>query len=303
MPRDWENTFRGWAQGPAKTEQERIENAERMVRGAIRASPSLGRRNIEVFAQGSYRNRTNVRQDSDVDICVRLMDVFYTSHPFDPYLTDGDMGVCTVPSIYTPAQFKNDVEQALRDHFGRAGVTRGDKAIDVHANTYRVDADVVPAFEHRRYQRSSDGTVAYHSGTEIHPDAGGRIINWPHQHYDEGVAKNSRTGRRFKAIVRVLKRLHNEMLEYGGREIPSFLIECLVWNVPDYVFTTEGYVDTVEGVLAHIAVETVDDSKCSEWAEVNDLKYLFRAGQPWTREAAQTWVQQAWSYLRIGGAF
>ena len=51
---------------------------------------------------------------------------------------------------YSYADFKNDVEAALKSYFGAGSVTRGNKAFDVHANTYRVDADVVPCLEHRR---------------------------------------------------------------------------------------------------------------------------------------------------------
>ena len=64
----WEEAFSSWAQPPAKTEQDRCENAEKAVRNAISASDKLKNRNIKVFTQGSYRNNTNVKQDSDVDI-------------------------------------------------------------------------------------------------------------------------------------------------------------------------------------------------------------------------------------------
>jgi len=44
------------------TEKEKREHAEDMVRDAIRSDPALSRRTIKVFAQGSYRNNTNVRR-------------------------------------------------------------------------------------------------------------------------------------------------------------------------------------------------------------------------------------------------
>lgn len=37
----WEDAFSTWAQPPAKSEQERCENAERSVRNAINASDKL----------------------------------------------------------------------------------------------------------------------------------------------------------------------------------------------------------------------------------------------------------------------
>lgn len=173
MNRNWESTFRSWGQAPSQTERTKCENAEQAVRKAIAASSVLAARSINVFAQGSYANRTNVRQDSDVDICVLCRDVFYYDLPAG--VLRETYGI--TPANYEYAQFKNEVGAALTDYFGRAAVTRGNKAFDVHANSYRVDADVVPAFEYRRYTSVS----AYHEGTKFLPDNGGEVINWPTQ--------------------------------------------------------------------------------------------------------------------------
>ncbi|HSC67792.1 MAG TPA: hypothetical protein VLC79_08890, partial [Cellvibrio sp.] len=74
--RDWESVFLTWAKGPSDTEQARAENAERQIREAIHASEKLKNRDIRVFTQGSYRNRVNVRQSSDVDIGVLCFDTY-----------------------------------------------------------------------------------------------------------------------------------------------------------------------------------------------------------------------------------
>jgi predicted nucleotidyltransferase len=169
LGRDWESTFRSWGQAPSQTERDKCENAERAIRKAIAASAALASRSLRVFAQGSYANRTNVRQDSDVDVCVLCTDVCFTDKLND--LTDADCGLTDHP--YTYSQFKNEVGQALTNYFGAAAVTRGNKAFDIHANTYRIDADVVPCFEHRRYSRGYDGRVITTTGTEFRPDAGG----------------------------------------------------------------------------------------------------------------------------------
>ena len=80
LNRNWEDVFCTWGGAPSATEQTKCENAERAVRKAIDASVKLNTRNIEVFAQGSYANRTNVRQDSDVDICVLCNDAFFPDY-------------------------------------------------------------------------------------------------------------------------------------------------------------------------------------------------------------------------------
>lgn len=292
MSRDWEGTFRSWGQAPSQTEREKCENAERAVRKAIAASSALAERSITIFAQGSYANRTNVRQDSDVDICVLCRDVFYYDLPAG--VLRESYGI--TPASYEYSKFKNEVGTALTDYFGYSTVTRGNKAFDVHANSYRIDADVVPTFEYRRYTSA----FAYSEGIKFLPDNGGEVINWPTQNYDNGVSKNGLTGERFKAMVRIMKRLRNEMDEAAvgtAKPIPSFLNECLVWNVPNEGFAHDTYKEDVRYVIAHLWNNTRTVESCGEWGEINELKYLFRSGQPWTREQTNTFLQAAWNYV------
>jgi len=293
----WEDKFQNWAKPPSETEQERCDHAEQAIRKAIDASPALNHRKIKVFPQGSYRNHTNVRLDSDVDICVLCTDVYFCNYTMSEGLTDADVGLGEASYTYT--QLKNDVEAALRSHFGSPAVTRGNKAFDIHENTYRVDADVVACFEHRRYSGRPEN-YSYISGTELRPDNGGIIINWPEQHYENGVAKNSATRRNFKSVVRILKRLRNEMEDDGivtAQPIPSYLIECLTWNVPDDKFTHYTYTADIQACLAHLFNHTMSLDKCNEWGEINELKYLFRTSQPWTVEQTHKFLSDAWDYI------
>ena len=295
--RNWEDVFCSWGGAPSETEQTKCENAERAIRKAIDASAKLNTRRIEVFAQGSYANRTNVLQDSDVDICVVCHDVFFTDYTLSQGLNDAVFGYETGGYLYP--EFKNDLEAALISYFGAGHVTRGKKAFDVHANTYRVDADVVPCFEHRRLMGTPENNWI-DFGTELRPDNGGRIINWPRQNYTNGVAKNSDTGRRFKAVVRILKRLRNEMAANGHVEaepIPSYLIECLVRNVPNQFFGHNEYRADVRDTIAHLWKETLTDEACKEQREINDRKYLLRGGQPWTRDQVSKFLYAAWNYI------
>ncbi len=298
MTRDWELTFRAWSGPSSNTEEQKRENAEKQIKAAIRESPELSKRNIVVFAQGSYRNNTNVRQESDVDICILCKDVFFYDLPEDGSVTEATAGFAD--ATYSYSAYRNEVEQALVHKFGRKIVTRGNKAFDIHESTYRVDADVVACFEHRRYYRNYAGQIKYLEGTELRADDGGRIINWPEQHYQNGVQKNKLTGQRFKHITRAIKRLRNEMAENRNNvaiPIPSYLIECLVWNTPNDGFGHAQYTQDIRFVLAHTFNETMTFEKCKEWGEVNELKYLFRSNQPWTWQQAHAFLSAAWDYV------
>jgi hypothetical protein len=297
---DWEETFSSWAKGPGTTEQAKCENAETAIRKALAAHDELSEMDISVFPQGSYRNRTNVKEDSDVDICVRLNSTFFPDYPSGK--TGEDFG--NKDGSIKFGDYKNLIQSALTDYFGAGTVTRGNKAFDVHANTYRVDADVVATFEHRRYtgRLNPDGSHDYLSGIGFMTDAGKKILNWPEQAYQNGIEKRENTGHRYKKVIRILKRLRNVMQEEkvgGAKDVASCLIESLVWNVPNEDFGRDTYAADVRNVLAHLFNEMRKDETCSEWGEVSELKYLFRASQPWTREQAHGFVSAAWDYIGL----
>ncbi|MFZ3218278.1 MAG: nucleotidyltransferase [Candidatus Acidiferrales bacterium] len=271
---------------------DKCDNAVTAVRKALAASSALSKLIIKVFAQGSYCNRTNVREDSDVDVCVRCSDSFFYYLP--PELSPQVAGF-VVPGPVNYATYKNDLGAALTAYFKDGHVTRGNKAFDIKENTYRIAADVVPCFEFRRY--AMDGS--HIKGTAFDPDNGGRIQNWPDQHYANGVSKNTDTGGRFKDVVRIFKRLRYKMCEEkiaAADPIPSFLVECLVWNAPNSAFGHETYTTDVREVLANLFNDTIKFETCSEWGEINELKYLFRTGQPWTLTQAHAFISAAWDY-------
>jgi len=291
----WEDTFTDWAKAPGTTEQTKCSNAEQVIRNAINANGSPLNGNItRVFAQGSYANRTNVPGDSDVDVCILRTDYFFAQYPEGH--SDSSFG--NTSSSYTYSQFKDEVESALVAYLGRDGVTRGKKAFDLHENTYRIDSDAIACFEYRLYR--TDGT--WISGTAFVPDSGTMIFNFPEQNYKNGVVKNdsNRTNSGFKGNVRILKRLRHELIDAGyksAESIPSFLIECLAWNVDDIGFLHSTWTDDVRYILTTAFNATLTADRCKDWLEVNGIKYLFRPSQQWTRAGVHQFLNDAWGYL------
>lgn len=305
MVRDWESLFSSWAAPPSDTEQERCERVICAIRTAVTNSPKLRARKILVFTQGSFRNRVNVRRESDVDVGVMLYDYFLAQYP------DGkrDVDFGNFDANYSFRQFKNELEEALVSYFGRPAVKRGNKAFDIKATASHVEADVVPFFESRRYW---DGG-AYRAGVALIPDDGSRRIEnyperlvdyWPSTplHYENGVAKNVQTSRRFKGMVRILKKLRIELEDAGNASaaaVPGYLVECLVWNSPNRCFDRYTWEDRVQSVLGYLWQNTKDSTLCDKWCEVDNIKYLFDVSQPWSREKAHAFINAAWSY--VGG--
>ena len=304
MTRGWESTFSSWAQPPEKTEERRSENAFRGILDAINSSPKLKNRKIKIFLQGSYRNRVNVRGDSDVDVGVMIYQHFLSQYPKGMGRADFN----NFAADYSFSAFKNDLEEALVAHFGQAAVKRGNKAFKIRENTYQVEADVAPFFEYRRYWKNG----GYRAGVALIPDQGDQIENFPERlvdywpstplHYENGVSKNDATRRRFKGAVRIMKKIRNEMEEAGygsATAIPGYLLECMTWNVPNAHFAGSTWDARIQNVLRHIWSNTKNGAMCKSWCEVDDIKYLFHASQPWTRTAAHAFIEEAWRYVGV----
>ena len=110
---------------PSDTEETKLGNAQRLIKDAIANSDELKEKNTRVFGQGSYANDTNVKNNSDIDINVRLSDTVFIGLP--PGSKQEDFGY--TDSDYTYAEYKDAVERALVAKFGRSEVVRNDKCI------------------------------------------------------------------------------------------------------------------------------------------------------------------------------
>lgn len=296
----WEARFSGWTGPASESEQDRYERTCRMINDALRSSSRLAAYSFNVFPKGSYPNFTNVVRDSDVDIAVELRSFFKPRFIHAAKgLTLADVGYETYKGNATLPGFKNDVELALREHFGAANVERGNKAIRVSENSGRLPADVVPCVTARTWVdagRSHDGIRLL---DDAHPDR--ELINYPKQHLDQGNAKNQRTSRRYKRVVRILKRLENQLVEEDRLAIvPSFLIESCVWDAPDSTFLDGGdWTARIRSVLAHTFNGTLNEGcvNSDAWLEANAIKYLFVAGQSWGWADAHRFASVAWDYI------
>lgn len=302
MARDWEETFNTWYGPASEAEQTRYENTCKAIGEALREDSRLSDYTFDVYAKGSYPAYTNVVRDSDVDIAVEL--TTFNSNEFvhgAEGLTLEDVGVAPYTGDATLAGFKDDVEAALVDAFGSVAVDRGNKAIHIRELSRSLKADVVPCVTYRTWlSRTSSRT-----GTRLQNDArpADIIANYPKQHLEQGDLKNAANSKRYKRVVRILKRLENEMVVKEVIEaVPSFLIESAVYNAPDACFTGGTWTARVKAVLVHIYNGTSTDEcvESNDWLEVSRCKYLFFDGQNWTRETANDFTLKAWGYLGFG---
>ena len=283
-----------WTQPLGVREERRCANTIAHIRKAIDCDPILAQKNIEVFEQGSHKNSTNVRLDSDIDVCVVLKERINLDLPTGKVARDYGL---SDPSNYSFPKYKNSVASALRRVFGSDYIKKGDKSIKIRPNVTGVNADVVPAFEHRRYTGVG---YRYNEGIQFVTDGGDSVRNFPRQHSENGNMKNGQTNGLYKPTVRLLKKINYELDEDGF--VPSFLVECLAWNVPNKEFSQNyTYTDRLKGVLYHIYSHTKKNSnRCDDWGEVSELLYLFRKGKGWTKKDAENFAFKAWNYVGLG---
>ncbi|QBQ56005.1 nucleotidyltransferase [Nitrosococcus wardiae] len=294
MPRFSEDTLSNWTKPPSDSEETKLSNSERMIRKAINEDPVLSDKSTEVFGQGSYANDTNVRLNSDIDINVRYTGGFYFNLPEG--ISREDFGL-TSPSEYSLNEFKNDVYTALVRKFGTDSVQRKNKCLTVLGNSYRVETDVVPTWNYRRYNKSG----GYVLGAKLKADSGESVVNYPKQHIENGKQKNSETNRRFERLTRIYRKLRYKMIDDGfpvGDSITSFLLECLVWNVSNSILNgSDTWQERLKGSIVHLYEHTKDEDKCDEWDEVSELLYLFRGNRKWAKSDVNKFLVDAWNYL------
>ena len=122
MPTDWEEKFRRWSGPASNTEEEKRDRTENAIREAMQESRALADIEYRVFAKGSYKNNTNVRQDSDVDVAVECREFMYTDLTgLAAEWSKESLGITLYTGNYTPEQFRRDVENALTARFGSIG--------------------------------------------------------------------------------------------------------------------------------------------------------------------------------------
>lgn len=274
----------------AKTTHESIRNALAHERSPIK--DRIGG-SVQIYLQGSYKNDTNIRADSDVDVVVELTTTFgHNAHelPFDQKNAhDQAYG----SAAYDWPEFRRDVVTALTNYYGATSIdATGNKSIKLLPGPGRLKADVVPVINYRKYNyfygigshSAEEGVKFYHRTTNR------AIVNFPEHHYQNGVSKNSddRTGGRFKPTVRIFKNMRNYLIDNGKLAkgiAPSYFLQSLVYNVPDEHFDGDHNATTF-AVLKYLYQNPVSGFVCQ-----NEQHSLFGdTEEQWNTEHADQTV-------------
>jgi hypothetical protein len=253
------------------------------------------KRDFSIFLQGSYKNDTNIYADSDVDLVIRLNDVFYSdlaNLPADDQVT---FNAAKSDASYNLHNFRSEVLSWLITKYG-ADVVPGKKAIFVKGNGNRRDADVLPCAKLRRYYSFKSWTdQRYVEGIRFFLPDNSYIDNFPNQHHDNCTTKHQNTNSWFKRTVRAYKNLRNTMIDkniISADLAPSYFLEGLLYNVPNERFGGShqlNFKDTLDWLIA------ADRSK---FECANGLYYLLHPTSlvTWRAEKCDAYLKAAKKY-------
>jgi hypothetical protein len=263
------------------------------IRNALSATTSPIRNlNYEVYLQGSYKNSTNIRGDSDVDIVVQL------NSSFQPNITSlSEDEINHFRQSYDDASylwndFRRDVLQALEAHYTATIISEGNKSLKVGGGSGRLPADVIASLQYRKFKRFlSTSDQEYIEGIAFYSrNDGRRIINYPKQHYENGVRKNNQSNTKgwYKPTVRLFKNARTYLVDQGSiveESAPSYFLECLIYNIPNAQFGGS-YQDTFCNLVNWLNTADLSNFMCQ-----NGLTQLFgNSPEQWSLTNAKTLV-------------
>lgn len=296
MSQSIEQKLNGWTGPSSATEQDKQDRTVRMIREAISGHDAFKGVKLGVYTKGSYPNNTNVRSDSDVDVAIEYTEAVYSDEE-SAGLKPTNLGA--YQGIWTPSKLRIELGSALEVKFPRQVDTSGTTAIRVNSSSARVDADLVPCFTYKYYFTSGQVNV----GTKTFRTSGNPITNYPAQQLAQGRTKNTATKSFYKQAVRILKRVENAMVaDDVHTEVPSYFIECLLFNCPNDLFGRTTWTDTIKALLFHIWDSLEGDEPVateSRWVEANHCKWLFHSAQKWSRQDGRAFAKAAWNYLGL----
>lgn len=230
----------------------------------------------EVFLQGSYKNDTNLRRDSDVDIVVQLSTRVRpkVASLNGPQLKQNQSHKYSYDKW---GSFRSHVLKALKAKYGTKAVTPGRKSLKLEKGGNPAAADVVV-------------TLKFKTGIALYlPDEHRWTVSYPQQHYVRGRKKERATNNRYKRTIRIFKSARNTLVEtkaISKATTSSYFIECLLYNVPNGLFKPS-FGESYFGIVEYLKTANLKQFECQ-----NGVQHLFGSSKDlWSLDDAQRFIQ------------
>lgn len=287
-----QDKLKNWSiQGATVTSKSTHES----VRNALATSEDLKGILFEVYLQGSYKNNTNIRGESDVDIVVQLNSEFFKDISGISIDERNLYNLAYNQATYHLNEFKSSVIKTLRGYFGSSAITEGDKCIKIDRSSSRLPADVVVCNQYRKYDQFIDkNNEIYAEGIRFPTKKRHMIISYPKPHFKNGANKNSeyRTNGWYKPNVRVFKNARSYLINNGiiDKDLASsYFIECLLYNAPDKYFGSN-YADTFADLVNWFG-KSLSNGNYQNFLCQSEQSYLFGdLPEQWDKDKATVFI-------------
>ena len=245
------------------------------IRDALASDDRLLEFRHKVLLQGSYKNNTNLRKDSDVDLVVRLA-----------YKLNASVATLSGRRLQENAShqaahkhwhsFRRRALRVMSKRYGDAA-TSGRKTIKLAKGELHADADLVV-------------TLSYKQGIALYlPDERRWVVSFPQQHHDRGQKKEEATNRRFKRTIRMFKAARTRLVDMKALtkdDAPSYFIECLLYNVPDGLFVAK-LGPTYTGIVDWLRTANLQGFRCQN----GQVPLFGPAPEQWSQKKARAFVR------------
>jgi hypothetical protein len=225
--------------------------------------PSDGLTYNNPYLQGSYGNSTHIYGKGDIDVVVELSSVFYSN--LTPtgrsYLLGGSHDL---------DKFFNELYLYLVGIYGNERVETGSKTIKIKYEDGKKAVDIVACCYYKEFIDPDNSNSSYNLGIRLKNGN----INFPKIHKANGEIKMSETDNMLKKYVRIFKNINKKLKndDQYYNIIPSYFIECLLFNVPNSKFDTD-LVIGFENILNWLNEIEAEDLK--KFVTQSKLQYLF----------------------------
>ena len=230
-----ENQLKVWAQpGTVKG----AKNTHAAIRNALAGHQWPDDVRYRTYLQGSYRNNTHLRRQSDVDVVVELTSLPIREGSLLPDSQKRLLKERFPEPEYGWRRFRRDVFRAIATGFGESRVREGRKTLKLVMESPEIPVDVVVAVRYLTYTEYSDQRSYKHTeGMGLYlPTESRWTVSYPHIHRRNGVRKEKATNWWFRRTIRMFKNARAQLVEEGRLATAtarSYQIECLLYNVPD----------------------------------------------------------------------
>lgn len=243
-----------WDNASKKADKQQKENAYGEIQTCFMSDSSFHqcyqKGTLKIYEHGSFACNNDITGASDLDMHVAFKSA-------------------DIPNL------KKYLQELLVKKYGKNNVKRNNLTLTVKGHANRVSTDILPC----RSRKNESKVTAYSDKNSTEIDF------FPKEDKDNINRLDAECNHNYSKMVRAYKGLKHEMVLAGCKGIPSFIIECLLYNVPEHLYKNENYPGLMVeernlkmflDIKATLFSDQLKDYESGQkWREINGYKSLF----------------------------